>query len=97
MAEPGRPDPSADFSTNQVFQDFFHWSFFQSPEGQAGVPEACRALEPYDVPCLPPAPRTTEARKAKGRGTTSHRGGDIQPPGLNQGSVPHAVLHLHLF
>lgn len=40
MAEPGRADPSADFSTNQVCQDFFHWSFFQSPEGQAGVLES---------------------------------------------------------
>lgn len=44
MAEPERADPRADLGTNQVCQDFFHWSFFQSPEGQAGVPEPA-------VPC----------------------------------------------
>lgn len=39
MAEPRRADLSADFSTNRVCQDFLHWSFFQSLEGQAGVLE----------------------------------------------------------
>lgn len=39
MAVPGRAAPSADFSTNQVCWNSFHWSFCQSPEGQAGMPE----------------------------------------------------------
>lgn len=44
MAEPGRADLGADFTTNQVCQDSFH--FFKSLEGQGG------AAEP-DVPQSP--------------------------------------------
>lgn len=85
MAEPGRADPHADLGTNQVCQDFFHWSFFQSLE-------ACCALQLCNGHCSSPAPGTTDPIKDKGRGTSGEAAAARANPGLHS-----HMLHLYLF